>query len=98
MLDPGILPVIVFLGVPVRLSAATFAGMSSVISRRTRSLSWAFEPYATGDYMLSQLADELRSCGLTHRPTANRARARDPHPRATNDWSPAALGAHPVLR
>jgi site-specific DNA recombinase len=34
---------------------------------------WAFEAYATGDYTLTQLADELRVRGLTHRPTAQRA-------------------------
>ena len=33
----------------------------------------AFEAYATGDYTLSQLADELRDRGLTQRPTASRA-------------------------
>jgi hypothetical protein len=33
----------------------------------------AFEAYATGDYTLTQLADELRVRGLTHRPTAQRA-------------------------
>jgi hypothetical protein len=39
VLDPGILPVIVLLGFRYALSAATFAGMSFVVSSRTRSLS-----------------------------------------------------------
>src|SRR3954451_3490628 len=32
-----------------------------------------FEAYASGDWTLTQLADELRARGLTHRPSANRA-------------------------
>jgi len=42
-------------------------------AERAPLIRWAFEAYATGDYSLNRLADELRERGLTHRPTANRA-------------------------
>ncbi len=45
----------------------------AVDSERAPLVTWAFEAYASGDWTLSQLADELRKRDLTHRPTANRA-------------------------
>ncbi len=45
----------------------------SVDPERAPLVAWAFEAYASGDWTLSQLADELRRRGLTHRPTTNRA-------------------------
>jgi site-specific DNA recombinase len=43
-----------------------------VDEERAPLVRWAFEAYATGDYTLTQLADELRVRGLMHRPTAQR--------------------------
>ncbi|MEX5718192.1 recombinase family protein [Geodermatophilus maliterrae] len=40
---------------------------------RAPLVRWAFQAYASGDYTLSRLADELRARGLTHRASANRA-------------------------
>jgi site-specific DNA recombinase len=40
---------------------------------RAPLVRWAFEAYASGDYTLNQLADELEDRGLTQRPTVNRA-------------------------
>jgi site-specific DNA recombinase len=39
---------------------------------RAPLIRWAFKAYASGDYTLRQLADELAARGLTSRPTRNR--------------------------
>jgi site-specific DNA recombinase len=44
-----------------------------VDDERAPMVRWAFGAYATGDYSLNHLADELRDRGLTQRPTATRA-------------------------
>jgi hypothetical protein len=64
---------------------------------------WAFEAYATGDYTLTQLANELRVRGLTHRPTAQRAARAEQEQRRLSDrvatirrerfkWAEKAMG------
>ena len=39
---------------------------------RAHHIRWAFDAYATGDWTLSQLAEELETRGLTQRPTRKR--------------------------
>lgn len=41
----------------------------AIDSERAPLIKWAFEQYATGDYTLEQLADELTARGLRTRPT-----------------------------
>jgi site-specific DNA recombinase len=40
---------------------------------RAGHITWAFQAYASGDYSLSQLAQELQDRGLLQRPTTKRA-------------------------
>jgi site-specific DNA recombinase len=49
-----------------------------VDTERAPLIQWAFDAYASGDWTLSQLADELQSRGLTQRPTRKRAARPSP--------------------